>query len=378
MVRAAMVVGGAGGIGAAVVSELVGRGCERVVVVDRSEPAQLPACCEFVRMSLISDPIEWLEPFVDQVDALVITAGAGRIAWLDDLEDAEVASSLALNAEAPIGILRLFWRRIRGTEPFSCAVMGSIAGHVSSPLYSVYAAGKAALARFVESANAELAARGLPNRVLEVAPGRVEGTRFHGQAADVPELVAPLAKELVDRMLQGQEIWIPSYEETYADVIARYQADPSAFGLQSARYKEEHGGEEPRRAIVGYLTGTFDLFHVGHLNLLRRAKRYVDYLVVGVHPDGTHKNCELAVPLEERMAILRAVRYVDRVIVCGPEDTDDYDELRYDYLFVGSDYQGSERFERYERELGPKGVRIVYLPYTVGTSSTMLRNFIGE
>ncbi len=127
---------------------------------------------------------------------------------------------------------------------------------------------------------------------------------------------------------------------------------------------------------VGYLSGTFDLFHVGHLNLLRRAKEQCDILIVGVHESGAWKGTETFIPFNERKSIIAGCRYVDRVVDCCEEDSDAWELYHFDLLFVGSDYYGTPRFQRYEDFFADKDVKIVYLPYTVGTSSTMIRNRI--
>ena len=128
--------------------------------------------------------------------------------------------------------------------------------------------------------------------------------------------------------------------------------------------------------VVGYLSGTFDLFHVGHLNLIQRAKQQCDYLIVGVHPDASHKGKETFIPFEERMAIVGCCRYVDQVVPSCAEDSEAWDRWHFDRLFVGSDYKGTERFNRYEAYFADKGVEIVYFPYTQSTSSTQIRNTI--
>lgn len=126
------------------------------------------------------------------------------------------------------------------------------------------------------------------------------------------------------------------------------------------------------KKIVGYMSGTFDLFHIGHLNILRRAKANCDYLVVGVHPSGAHKGKQTYIPFDERKEIISELRCVDKVIDAPDEDIDCWEEIKFDRLFVGSDYIGTERFARYEKELNGKA-QIIYFPYTQGTSSTKLR-----
>ncbi len=130
--------------------------------------------------------------------------------------------------------------------------------------------------------------------------------------------------------------------------------------------------------MTGYLSGTFDLFHVGHLNLLKRAREKCDYLIVGVHESGSWKGRESIIPFEDRKRMIAACRYVDEVIDACVEDSDAWEKRPFDRLFVGSDYEGTERFARYEEFFRDKGVEIVYFPYTQGVSSTQIRNRVVE
>lgn len=104
------------------------------------------------------------------------------------------------------------------------------------------------------------------------------------------------------------------------------------------------------------------IFHIGNLNLLKRAKQQCDYLIVGVHPSAAHKGKETFIPYEERVQIVSACKYVDRVVQSCPEDCDAWDLYHYGKLFVGSDYKGTERFNRYEEYFKDKSVEIVYFP----------------
>lgn len=136
--------------------------------------------------------------------------------------------------------------------------------------------------------------------------------------------------------------------------------------------------EEERKPVIGYASGTFDLFHTGHLNLLRHAKEACDYLIVGVHESGAWKGKATYMSFEDRKALLRGCRYVDEVVDAGAEDSEDWERLHFDRLFAGSDYRGSARFKAYEEFFRDKDVEIIFFPYTEGISSTMIRDAILE
>lgn len=132
--------------------------------------------------------------------------------------------------------------------------------------------------------------------------------------------------------------------------------------------------------IIGYTTGVFDMFHIGHLNILRRAKEQCDYLIVGVTTDALcfqRKNKHPIINEHDRMAIVEAIRYVDKVV---PQV--DMDKIRpvkengVNVVFVGSDWKGTEAWNNYEKEFAKVGCSVVYLTHTDGISSTLLREKI--
>lgn len=131
---------------------------------------------------------------------------------------------------------------------------------------------------------------------------------------------------------------------------------------------------------LGYTTGAFDLFHVGHLNVLRAARSLCDRLIVGVSTDDlilARKAKQCVIPFADRLAIVQACRYVDATV--PQTDLDKYEawkRIRYDVLFVGDDWFGESSWQAYEQQLGAHGVRVVYLPYTRGVSSTSLRPLV--
>ena len=132
--------------------------------------------------------------------------------------------------------------------------------------------------------------------------------------------------------------------------------------------------------VIGYTAGVYDMFHIGHLNILKRAKEQCDYLIVGVSTDELvqkEKNKTPVIPYEERAAIISSIKYVDEVV--PQPDKNKYEawtRLKYDKMFVGDDWKGTPAWDRYEKELTPHGVEIVYLPHTDGISSTKLTKVV--
>lgn len=129
--------------------------------------------------------------------------------------------------------------------------------------------------------------------------------------------------------------------------------------------------------IVGYAGGAFDLFHVGHLNILRQAKSRCDYLIAGVVTDELllrRKGARPIVPVAERLEIVRSITYVDEAIEETEQDkVDTWRQFPFDVYFKGDDWKGTEKGRRLETAFAAVGVRVEYFPYTVTTSSTILR-----
>ena len=134
-----------------------------------------------------------------------------------------------------------------------------------------------------------------------------------------------------------------------------------------------------KKQIIGYTCGVFDMFHIGHLNLLKNCKGMCDKLVVGVPIDDLvfYKKKKAIIPFEERIEIVRSIKYVDTAI--PQNDMDKFlacKKLKADYLFVGDDWYETDKWKKYEKELEKIGTKVVYFPYTKGVSSTLLREKI--
>ena len=134
------------------------------------------------------------------------------------------------------------------------------------------------------------------------------------------------------------------------------------------------------KKVIGYTTGVFDMFHIGHLNILRRAKEKCDYLIVGVSTDEcveSYKHKLPVIPYDQRAAVVEAIKYVDEVV---PQTTMDKLEFlkqrHFDVMFHGDEWKGTELYNRYELEFAKYDARIEFLTHTEGVSSSMLREII--
>jgi glycerol-3-phosphate cytidylyltransferase len=131
---------------------------------------------------------------------------------------------------------------------------------------------------------------------------------------------------------------------------------------------------------IGYTSGVYDLFHVGHLNILKKAKEQCDFLIVAVSTDElvcSYKNKTPVIEFAERVAIVEAIRYVDKVV---PQETrnkmEAYVKYKFDVMFVGDDWQGTPIWVKLEEDLAKKGSEIVYFSYTKEVSSTFLKEVL--
>lgn len=133
--------------------------------------------------------------------------------------------------------------------------------------------------------------------------------------------------------------------------------------------------------IIGYTAGVYDLFHIGHLNLLKNAKGMCDKLIVGVTIDELvqYKGKKPVIPFVDRIEIVRNIKYVDAAV--AQEDMDKLTmckKLKANILFVGDDWYQTEKWEQYEKEFNEAGIKIIYFPYTKGISSTKINNILKE
>ena len=238
--RNALIVGGSNGIGLSIATELAQRDdVEKVYIVDKS-----PLSVEFAnekfevyQFDLTQEDYSIFETFQD-IDTLMITAGFGRLELFKDVDESMIPLSFNVNTIPVMRIVKRFYKKLESQQDFYCGVMVSIAGFMSSPFFSIYAATKAALKVFIESVNVELLKSGSTNKILNVSPGSLNGTSFTNGKTDL-SVTAPMAQAIVAEMEKKNDLFIPQYEEVFKSVLQRYQDDFRKEGEHSYDYKFE-------------------------------------------------------------------------------------------------------------------------------------------
>lgn len=237
-----LIIGGANGIGLSIAKVLTQKETtEKVYIVDKAPLAEeyQEEKIEAIQFDLTNEDYSIFDRFTD-IDGLMITAGFGRLALFEDIDEKMIQLYFNVNTVAVIRLVKHFYDRLLGKEDFYCGVMSSIAGFMSSPFLSIYGATKAALKIFIESVNVELEKAGTTNRILNISPGSIKGTSFNQGKTDL-SLTEPLASQIVEQMEVKNDLFIPQYEEVFKNVLERYQQDFRAEGRHSYDYKIKSG-----------------------------------------------------------------------------------------------------------------------------------------
>ncbi len=237
-----LIVGGANGIGLSIAKVLTIKSeTEQVYIIDKAPLAEeyQEYKIKSFQFDLTSEDYSIFDRFTD-IDGLMITAGFGKLALFEDIDEKMIASYFNVNTIAVIRVIKHFYDRLLSKDNFYCGVMVSIAGFMSSPFFTLYGATKAALKIFIESVNVELEKAGTSNRILNVSPGSIKGTSFNQGRTDIT-VTASLASEIIEHLENKDDLFIPKYDEVFKEVLARYQKDFRAEGRHSYEYKLESG-----------------------------------------------------------------------------------------------------------------------------------------
>lgn len=242
MIKRILVVGGANGIGLSIATELAKRdSVEKVYIVDKA-----PLLAEYsnpkfavYQFDLTSEDYSFFDRFND-INALMITAGFGKLALFKDVPESYITNSFNVNTIPVLRLIHRFYDKLESQEDFYCGVMVSIAGFMSSPFFAVYGATKASLKIFIESVNVEIEKAGYSNRILNVSPGSIKGTSFNSGKTDL-SITKDLASQIITHIETKDDLFIPQYEMVFKEVLERYHRDFRAEGFHSYDYKLKSG-----------------------------------------------------------------------------------------------------------------------------------------
>ncbi len=237
-----LIVGGANGIGLSIATELAKRdSVEKIYIVDKApltEEFNNPKFETFL-FDLTNEDYSFFNRFID-INALMITAGFGKLALFKDVSEQHIIDSFNVNTIPVLRLIKRFYVKLEAQEDFYCGVMDSISGWMSSPFFAVYGSTKAALKIFIESVNVELKKGGSNNRILNISPGSLKGTSFTAGKTDLC-VTAPMANEIIAHLEAKDDLFIPQYDEVFKNVLERYHADFRAEGEHSYNYKVNSG-----------------------------------------------------------------------------------------------------------------------------------------
>lgn len=242
MIKRILVVGGANGIGLSIAMELAKREeVEKVYIVDKAPLSEeyIHLKFESFQFDLTNKDYSFFDRFTD-INALMITAGLGKLALFKDVPESHIMNSFNVNTIPVLRLVHKFYGKLEAKDDFYCGVMVSIAGFMSSPFFAVYGATKAALKIFIESVNVELKKNESTNCILNISPGSMKGTSFTAGKTDL-NVTAPMANAVIEHLEAKDDLFIPQYDDIFKNVLERYHADFRAEGEHSYDYKLKSG-----------------------------------------------------------------------------------------------------------------------------------------
>lgn len=360
-----LIVGGTKGLGLSMAHNL----CKdnTVYIAGRSDP-KFPN----VQYLFFDARYPALDTLPKNIDLLIVSCGTGKVSEFFEQTTYEIKNQFQVNCVVPILLIKEYYDRLISNKT-KIIVMSSINSYIVSPLFSVYGASKTALSCFISNLNEEMEQENCFNKITNIVSTYIDGTSFYGEITNL-EKINHITRYILDAIENNSEFFYYPSKELCLSIIEKYKQDTKLFAKNYYKDKKNRLLKlNNKNTIIGYLSGSFDYLHIGHINIIKQAKKLCDYLIVGVHKDGSHKNKMLHLSLLDRIETVKSIVYVDEVIVAGREDIDAYDNIKYDILFVGDDYKNSERFNAYESFFKNSNTKIIYLPYTNIISSTQIR-----
>ena len=232
-----LIIGGSRGLGLAIAMAL--SVTNDIIIYDINEPLMALDNTIYKKIDLANDDISIMKNDIKEADGLIYTAGIGRIDYFNNQSFKDIDFTITINLISVIKVLTLASDKLLSKRRFDCLCISSIAGLVSSPLFSVYSASKAGVCKYIEAINTEIEKLGFENRVTNVVATSFKGTSFNGGETNVKELDS-LSKYLIDSMKNRREICKVN-EELIDSIVERYNNDAKNFSKDSYDYKINSG-----------------------------------------------------------------------------------------------------------------------------------------
>lgn len=233
-----IVLGGSSGLGLAI-STLLSKQGNEIIIYDIKEPLQKINKAIFKSVDLSKDDLTVMKADIEYSNGLIYTAGIGKVKHFEDYTMNEIDTTISIDLTSLIKVLTLASSKLKENINYECLCISSIAGLVSSPLFSLYSAAKAGVCKYIEAVNTELIKTGSCNRITNVVATAFKGTSFNGGQTDLKQL-DELAKELVDSMI-NKELIHKVNPELINSILKRYNDNALKFSLESYDYKINSG-----------------------------------------------------------------------------------------------------------------------------------------
>ena len=235
--RKIVIIGGTSGLGLSIAIELRNRfDNAKILVVGRTKPQDLCTkfSLDFMQIDLSSPNYDW--NFCLDSNFIIYAAGAGRITHFEEIEEKEINKTISINAINAIHLINSKKKELISADNCQISIVTSIAGKIPSPLFALYAASKALLCSYISSVNIELAKKETKNRIIEIAPGYMEGTVFYGKKLNLDKLTS-ISKTILNEIENKKSLIIPQDKKMYLEILERAHNNPLEFGNQSYDYK---------------------------------------------------------------------------------------------------------------------------------------------
>ena len=234
-----IVIGGSSGLGLALANKISKNSRNSIIIYDIKEPLISINNSIYKKIDLSNDDLRFMLHDINESDALIFTAGIGKVKKFDNYTFEEIESTISINLLSLIKILTLAADKLKSNDNYYAMCISSIAGLVSSPLFSVYSASNAGVCKYIEAVNTELIKNNTTNRVTNVVATSFNGTGFNGGKTDLC-LLDDLATRLLESMYK-KELICKVNEELIDSIIGRYNSDNLKFSLESYDYKINSG-----------------------------------------------------------------------------------------------------------------------------------------